>query len=124
MFWLAWKTRKFFALTLIPSSSSSLRYLWLLTASPSILWSLLDPMMDRVNFFSLPSSISKMAVTEARLDTGREMEAPWIRSESLRTRSDDVFSPMTKEMASMKLDLPDPFGPMTATKEESGPRRL
>ena len=33
--------------------------------------------------------------------------APWMRSASLLTLNKLVFSPMTKLMASMKLDLPD-----------------
>jgi hypothetical protein len=79
---------------------------------------------DLVNLSSAPSSSWKMAVTAALLATGRPMEAPWMRSDSLRTRSELVFSPMTKEMASMKLLLPEPFGPMTATKEARGPSLL
>jgi hypothetical protein len=80
-------------------------------------------MMDLVNFFSVvPSSMVKMAVTEALFATGRPIEAPWIRSASLFTLRDAVFSPMTNEMASMKLDFPDPLGPITAVKESRGPR--
>ena len=32
-------------------------------------------------------------------------------------------TPKTKEMASMRLDLPDPLGPMTEVKSRKGPMR-
>jgi hypothetical protein len=37
------------------------------------------------------------------------------------TRRWDVFSPNTKLMASIRFDLPLPFGPMTAVKGANGP---
>lgn len=73
---------------------------------PLILWSDEVPFTIRVNFFSFPSSSKKTAVTDADREIGWPMEAPWIRSLSRFTRKLDVFSPITKEMASMKLDFP------------------
>lgn len=41
------------------------------------------------------------------LEIGRPIDAPWIKSLSLRTRKEFVFSPITNEMASMKFDFPE-----------------
>lgn len=66
-----------------------------------------EPWTERMKDFSLPSSSSNTAVTDALRDTGLPIDAPWISSLNLLTRKLLVFSPITKLIASMKFDLPD-----------------
>jgi hypothetical protein len=51
----------------------------------------------------------------------RERGGGGVDTFSCSARRSRVLTPRTNEMASIKFDFPDPFGPMTAVNDVNGP---
>ena len=68
----------------------------------------------------MPSVLSMKIVTSATLRAGRPaLPAKITSSISLPRTEEGRVSPITQRMASNRLDLPQPFGPITAVRPGS-----
>mmetsp|Transcript_62932 Transcript_62932/g.185865 ORF Transcript_62932/g.185865 Transcript_62932/m.185865 type:complete len:204 (-) Transcript_62932:638-1249(-) len=122
-----WKTRKLRALRRTPISESFSSYFLNMTGSPFTLYCPTPSLeMLRPNLVSSPVSaslytmvadaLSFLSIFFAAAPGGRK-----IRSLICDDRRSRDCTPRTKDMASIRLDFPEPFGPMTQVKSWNGP---
>eukprot|EP00957_Ditylum_brightwellii_P043667 3310209-Ditylum_brightwellii.AAC.1 len=77
---------------------------------------------NRISSFVEASSYTSVASARNFLASSAEMPGGRkIRSFIWEDRKSRDCTPRTKEMASIRLDLPEPLGPMTEVKSWKGP---
>ena len=118
-----WNTRKLRAFTRMPWLFSRSLYASAGHACPSTRYSPVPAaVMCREKTVSTPSSASYTSLTYAvRRSSLSARSNEYTRSRSAAPRSCADCTPSTNEMASMRLDLPLPFGPMMDVNCLNGP---
>ena len=118
-----WNTRKLRAFTRMPCDLSRSLYASAAHARPSTRYSPVPAaVMCREKTVSTPSSASYTSLTYAvRRSSLSARSNEYTRSRSAAPRSCADCTPSTNEMASIRLDLPLPFGPMMDVNCLNGP---